>query len=594
MRTKILLLCLSCTLFALLVQTFFFQYSASAINSRQERESSRNSLESMRDEIYTWIRSYENVLIKIYNQKDFCRDLGGLATIVELQERNTRMANNFVMNIFDPSQNINALYIYDMEDRLVNNYRFASTPHNNYPEDIYSDPEANNARIVNEYVRSDKRTMLVSSYFNTSRKKDIIRFVLKIYGNNATRKIGYLVCDVDSNSLLDILEKYVYSDRQVVWLQPAGDRPALVSGFPQGKQKEFFDEVVGKIRENSWVVGSDRELKPVKGIAFFGIAQKKYNLIASSMTPQYLLEESQTVLTRNLVIIAILMIHVSVVSATLIANTLTNPLQGMVRSLQRIKNGETEIRLTGLASDEIGTLGLTINEMLDRIQNLVAQEFHVRLLLKQAEYKALQAQVNPHFLYNSLDTMSSMAASQSCEIVSTLCRAMSNVFRYSIDMKEAVASIGDEIVHLKNYMFIMNVRTQNSIEFEILIDRALLAEKVPRLTLQPLVENALNHGLKNKRGQKKIVLEAASSGNDILLSVSDNGIGMDAEEINRQLTSDPETVLEKSASIGLANINARIALLFGESYGIAVKSTKGEGSRVTLRIPRKTGEALPT
>jgi len=309
-------------------------------------------------------------------------------------------------------------------------------------------------------------------------------------------------------------------------------------------------------------------------------------LTAWSLVPQELLEESQNVLSRNMLVIALLVILVAVASVLLIARSLTMPLAGMMVSLRRIKDGETDLRLTGLKSDEIGVLGQSVNEMLDRIQELIALEYNAELQLKHAEYKALQAQVNPHFLYNTLDTMGSIAKAQNVPTVATMCHAMSNLFRYSLDMKDPLSTLGNEIVHLKNYLYVMNVRTGNSLEVDIEIDRNLLAEQVPRLCLQPLVENSVNHGLKNKRGAKKIQIRVETDGQTLTLKVHDNGVGMDADEINRQLAADPAAVTEKNGSIGLGNIHARVVLLFGGTFGISVASSPGEGTLVSLTVPR--------
>ncbi|MGA2639564.1 MAG: histidine kinase [Spirochaetia bacterium] len=588
MRTRILALCLSCTLLALFLQTLFFQYSASSIISQQERDASRSSLLRMQDELYGWIKSYENNLIKIYNQAAFSRELGSQLAGNDPPAGNSRAAYTMALTAFDPSQGVNALYIYGMDNRLLSYYRSASTPRYKYPEDIYADPVSSNARVVSEYAHSDDRVMLVSSYHNTSRDRDVIRFVLKIYTNNVTRKIGYIVCDVDTNSFMRIIGKYVYSERQIVWLQPRGDRPALRYGRLEGRQKEYFDVVSTRILENGW---SEHDGRTIRDSVFLEIPQQKYNLTSYSLTPQYLLEESQKVLTRNMLIIALIVVTVAVISAILITRSLSTPLTRIVRSLKEIKSGRMDLRLSGLRSDEIGTLGRAINEMLDQIQELMGQQYNAKLLLKQAEYKALQAQVNPHFLYNTLETMSSVAAAQKCHTVSTLCQAMSNIFRYSMDMQDPLSTVGNEIVHLKNYMYVMNVRTQNGIELEIDIDQDLLGEKVPRLSLQPLVENAISHGLVNKRGAKRIVIEGAAQNGDMVLSITDNGVGMDAERINRGLREEDAAAFGRSTSIGLANINARIRLLFGEAYGISVRSRLQEGSTVTLRVPRMGKEA---
>ncbi len=583
MRSKMLALCLSCSLLALCAQAAFFQSTAASMLYERERESSRRLLQSMQDELYMWVKSYENDLIKVYNRADFIRDLAGGTPRQALRSKYRRIAYDLAFSVFDPAQEVNAVYIYDAGYDLVSSYRSASTPKFNYPEDIYEDRRAYNADIVSAYVRSDRRVMLVSSYYNSSRQKDVMRFALKIYGNDLKTKIGYIVCDVDSGGFLRIVEKYAFSRGQVLWLQPSGDRPAFRYGSPLGRGAAYYDEAVRGIEagDRKGQGGSSR-----RGSVLFDIPQEKYDLTAYSLTPQYLLEESQRALARNLLVIALLVVAVAAVSAALLALSLTKPLMRMSRSLKRIRDGETGLRLEGLKSDEIGELGRAVNDMLDRIQGLIAEEYDAKLLLRQAEYKALQAQVNPHFLYNSLDTMSGLALSRGCDDVSALCRALSNIFRYSIDMKDDLATVASEIVNVKNYMYVMNARAGHGIRLDIRVDTGLLGEKVPRLSLQPLVENALLHGLKNKRGDKSVIVEGRSENGRMELSVVDNGVGMDARELEVSFSGGAGEALAQDSSIGLRNIDARIKLLFGEGYGVSVESEPGAGFRVSFAVPR--------
>jgi sensor histidine kinase YesM len=583
MRTKILVFFTASTLFALILQAVLFQKTSSVLIYNQGKEASLNSLQNMQDDIYTFIKSIENSIIEVYNQKEFIGDLAGGMENSTLKIKYSRVAYDMALSVFESSQNINALYIYDMKDNLISSYRHATTPMYTYPDNIYINGKNNNADIVRQYAKSDNKVMLVSSYYNNNRKKNIIRFVLKIYANNSDRRIGYIVCDTDEKNFLKRVEKYAYSDEQIVWLQPKGDRPVIQIGNLTGTKKDYYLKAVSLISTNT---GPLENSVNTKGSVSFEILQKKYNLAAFSLTPQILLEQSQRVLTRNLMVIAILIIIVFVIVSIVISQSLTTPLKHMVDTIVNIKNGDTLLRVSNLKNDEIGKLGEEFNEMLDQIQNLIMKEYQDKLLLDHAEYKALQAQVNPHFLYNTLETMSSIAASQQCNTVSSLCKALSNIFRYSIDMKDSLSTIEREIIHIKNYMYVMNVRLQNSIDFDVNIDNSLLSESVPIISIQPLVENSILHGLKDKRGDKKIKIEVKGSEESIEISVIDNGIGMDAEVINSQIKISEFEVLEKSASIGLCNINARVKLLFGENYGVIVNSIVGEGSKVSLCVPR--------
>jgi sensor histidine kinase YesM len=534
-----------------------------------------------------WIKSYENDLIKIYNNVDFIDDLsstrGPRGTTANLRDRYGKVAYDLALMVFDAAQQVSALYVYGSNDNLLSSYRSTSTPLSNYPEDIYSDRVAYNADVVSSYVLSDRRQMLVSSYFNQSRKRDIVRFVLKIYGKNASRKIGYVVCDVDSGSFSRIVEKYLLSDDQIVWLQPPGDRPVLHIGEPSDKQMKYYEDTATAIAQGH-VPGE--EVATLRGSVLFGIPQHNYKLFAFSIIPNSVLQEGQQALARNLIFIALLVLVVAAIGAAMVAATLTRPLTRICGTLERIRDGNRELRLDGLQNDEIGELGQAVNEMLDRIQALIVEEYDAKLLLKQAEYKALQAQVNPHFLYNSLDTMAGISLSQGCPEIGSLCYALSNMFRYAIDAKESLATVRSEIVNVKNYMYVMNARMNGQIVLDINVDRGILGESVPRLCLQPLVENSLLHGLRDKRGQKRLVITGEARGDEILLAVEDNGVGMGEREIERALSGNAKETLEGGASIGLRNIDCRIKLLFSEEYGIKIDSTPGMGCTVSMIIPR--------
>jgi sensor histidine kinase YesM len=185
--------------------------------------------------------------------------------------------------------------------------------------------------------------------------------------------------------------------------------------------------------------------------------------------------------------------------------------------------------------------------------------------------------------------MGGIAASQNCPIVVTLCKALSNIFRYNLNMEDSFATLEDEILHIKSYMYVMNVRMNGSILLDYRIDSALFRIKIPRLSIQPLVENAIQHGLKNTRREKKIQIGAERKKQMLLIWVWDNGVGMDADAMNRRLHILDRDVLQRGSSIGIDNINARIRLLYGANYGVLVESAIGEGSRVSICIPINEG-----
>ncbi len=580
MHMKILALCLGCAMVALILQTFLFQQASSDLIYTQSKEEMEKSLQNLQDDVYSLIKTIESGMIDIYNEDDFVRDLKSGKDAEEMREEYYRLAFNLGTGSFDSSSAVVALYLYNMDHEIISTYRRAVTPKHNYPTDIYEEGAAEGAQKVKEYVESDNAVTLITSYYNPYREKNILRFVLKIYTSGSkSQKIGYVVCDTDIKVIQYLMEKYWVNDDAFLWLQPEGDVPVYQMGNLENQDEERFLTLEKSIEEG----GQDaRRLFSNSDRVFFKVAQDKYNLSAYALMPQSLLRENQKTLTRNLLLIAGMVIVLAMLISAFISRTLSRPLERMTGTVKQIRDGDTQLRIQNCKEDELGELGRSFNEMLDRIENLVSREYEAKLMLKQAEYNALQAQINPHFLYNTLDTMSSIADIRGCPEVSALSQSLSNIFRYSLDMKNPFSTVAGEIVHLKNYIYVMNVRKQEEVEYVFDVEDSILKSTMPRISIQPLVENALTHGLRGSRRKKRIVITAKREGENLVISVEDNGIGIPEEERQELLNPDRKN---HTKSIGLNNIHSRMKILYGEAYGVTIESKIGEGTKVSLVIP---------
>lgn len=581
LRTKIFIMVLGCVLAALIIQTCLFQNLSSKLIYEQAKEESEQSMQSMQNEIYGLIKGIENNLIEIYMDDELLQSLRKKETIKELQSKFYRKAYDIATDEFETGDDVVSFYLYTMDHQVISTYRRAVTPKHNYASDIYSDPEYTNAEIVKKYVELDNPVMLVSSYYNEYRNKNILRFVMKLYNeSNLQDKIGYVVCDVDTKNLEKIMDKYRIDRTAFMWLQPTGDRPIDTLGDLDAEQTKEYNAL-----EKSIACGKKAENETNSKQEFFRIDQQHYNLTAYSMMPQKVLRQNQRNLTINLLAIALLMICVSMIITGFISSGLTRPLELLMNTIQKIGNGNVQLRAKIVKEDEIGELAQQFNEMLDQMEELKQKEYQTKQLLNRAEYKALQAQVNPHFLYNTLDTMASIAEIRNCPEVSHMSQSLALIFRYSLNMKDPFSTVGNEIVHLKNYIYVMDMRMHDNIQYTFDVDEMTLKSKLPRLSLQPIVENAINHGLRNKRGKKKIGIQIKREQMDLVICIEDNGIGLDTSAINESLRKNELDFVEKGNSIGLHNINARLKMLYGNQYGMHLESMLGEGTKVFMILP---------
>ena len=431
---------------------------------------------------------------------------------------------------------------------------------------------------------------MISGYHNSVAKKDIVRFVLKLHNYDADRNaLGYLVCDINSAAFTSIMAKYVDVEQVCLWLQPLNDRVIAMTGEASESQRRIQKQLA-KVVQSHYKSGELEQ--EYDGNYLIQVSQENYNLEAFVLVSQSLLTATQKTLIRTLLIIMGAMILAIMVIVLFVSQWMTKPVEEMSSTITRIKEGETQLRVQPVGwSQELTTLGTEFNEMLDRMQVMAQEELQHKMLVERTEYKMLQAQINPHFLYNTLDTMSGIANAQNCPMVSGMCHSLSAIFRYSLNMTDELSTVQNEMAHVRNYLYVMDMRNGSTIAYDYQIDSDTLADQMPRICIQPVVENALTHGLRNvRRKDKKLLIRSEHVNENLVITVQDNGAGMDAESMNRLLEQNDMKRVESGISIGILNVNARLKRLFGEKYGLHIESTAGEGTTVTITVPAVSTE----
>jgi two-component system sensor histidine kinase YesM len=264
-----------------------------------------------------------------------------------------------------------------------------------------------------------------------------------------------------------------------------------------------------------------------------------------------------------------------------------------IKKLQDLTTTITKNDLQALVSrenvDEITELGMSFNIMTGKIRELLDSKVREQENLKKAELKALQAQINPHFLYNTLDTIVWMSEANQPKQVIEIVKALSSFFRIALSRGKDWITIRQEIEHVRSYLHIQKIRYRDILDYEIDVDQNILEGTILKLTLQPIVENALYHGIKNKRNGGSIRVRARKAkDNQVLLEVQDDGVGFTPyklDQIRTAFASDSDEILQSESGFGLENVNKRIQLYYGKGYGLSVESQYQEGTRVTVAIP---------
>ena len=290
-------------------------------------------------------------------------------------------------------------------------------------------------------------------------------------------------------------------------------------------------------------------------------------------------------------IIAFVSILVSVIILSYyIPRSMTRPIRRLVEVTQQVAKGDLSVRSDVGTGAEMKVLSDSLNTMIDKINELLEQVTTEQVRLRKAEFELLQAQINPHFLYNTLDAIVWLAESGEQKKVVSMVGSLSEFFRTSLNQGKDVVSIKEELQHVRSYLEIQQVRYQDILSYEINVPEELYPYSIPKITIQPLVENALYHGIKNKRGMGKIAITGYQKEDAFVIQIEDNGIGITKERLEQIRSGIVHRVTTQKEIYGLYNVNERIHLNFGEMYGIQVESIYGEKTMVSVILPHQKHE----
>jgi two-component system sensor histidine kinase YesM len=265
-----------------------------------------------------------------------------------------------------------------------------------------------------------------------------------------------------------------------------------------------------------------------------------------------------------------------------------NPLKNMLKEMGRFREGNLEARMSYHAEDEIGRINREVEGIFTRIRDLIHEVYINRIYNQEATLKMLTSQINPHFLYNTLDSIRWKAIQNRDLEVGDQIEALSELFRHILSPGDDLVTVEQELKHLKIYLYIMNFRYRDRIDYRIFTGKGVGPLRMPKLILQPLVENAILHGIEKRVGEGKIDIRIEREADQLRIVVCDDGPGTDPALINRML-NDGEN---PSRGFALKNINRRLKLYYGEAYGLEFNSVPGQGTTVRIAIP--LGEKMKT
>lgn len=293
---------------------------------------------------------------------------------------------------------------------------------------------------------------------------------------------------------------------------------------------------------------------------------------------------------RPLVFVTLAAVILSGIFASMISRQITSNIKLLMSNIQRISQGDFSRKIIPESHDETGILAERFNDMSEQIQKLIVTVSNEKVLKKnselkalQFEYDSLQAKINPHFLYNTLESINSLAKLKGEEQIADSIYLLGNYLREAISSRKKFVTLEEEIQNIRNYVEIQKLSYGDKISVNFELDEALMEAVVPKLILQPLVENAIVHGIEPKIGNGLIRISASCEGADMRLTVWDNGVGISEKQMENVMEAEES----RHTKVGLMAVHKRIQILYGMDYGVAIQSSRESGTEIAVRLPIK-------
>lgn len=432
------------------------------------------------------------------------------------------------------------------------------------------------------------KTYLGSHYRNyATDNKLVFSLAMPIKSTSDFSTLGYMIVDLDYSYFDALMNDINYSDNSDIMI--VNRDQILYSKYEEkihGPLDDEFRKLLYSEPAGSELFCSGDE---TNFYSFYPIEDTDWKVVSVHSLSSY--TSKSTTIFNFMLMAALFSLAVSIVILVMISSAITRPLNKLASLMENVQNGNFNVRFHPKYHDEVGKLGTSFNYMISYTNSLIDNVYKLQIAEKEAVIFALQSQINPHFLYNTLQMISDFAETGDDEEVSAVCSRLSSIFRYSIDGKSRYVRLGDEVEHVKNYVYIQSIRLNHRFVFSLQIPEECYNIHVPRLILQPLVENSVSHGIYDKLKDGKIVISAILRDSVLHIKITDNGLGIAEEKLTflREALRPGRSPEEfGSKSIGISNVNHRLILSYGPEYGLTIESSPGHGTVITIRIPSQT------
>ncbi|MCF6411531.1 sensor histidine kinase [Pseudalkalibacillus salsuginis] len=475
----------------------------------------------------------------------------------------------FYREIYPYSENIRNIKIYNLDGRVISEadgvHQLEKSPKN--------DPEYTNL------LQREEHSMIVPTTINNT---PVISITSSVISEVTGEVIGFINMVVDATAIEQILDQTSLGDSGIFYIETElGESIFFPTENKKGRAFIANRELIRK-RTSGVIMNQSGTTVTV----FDTVASTGWKVIGQAPVKEIMSDSNEI---RTLIVFTVACsIIFTITLYYFISLRLIRPIRHLKEKMKHASDGDLDVQVNSESMDEIADLSNSFNIMISKIKSLLQQSVEEQKQLTNAEFRALQNQINPHFLYNTLDNIIWMAESKKSNEVIEMTTALSRFFRITLSGEKDWITIENELEHIRSYLVIQKIRYRDILDVSFHINEEILPHKILKLTLQPLIENAIYHGIKNKRGKGLIIIKGDFDfDGNIRIEIIDNGKGIKEERLHeiQERLARGLPMSGGNSGIGMYNVQQRIQLFFGQQYGLDVNSRYGEGTIITLTIP---------
>lgn len=559
------------TILIIALTAYYLAFDSLENNSK---EYTSQLISQINDYIDSYVGNMENISHVVFYNSDLREYLADGSHDPEKNKELEKKINNLMSSILSSRKDINSIVVFGDDNKVISE---KVETHLNKNIDVKQQSWYTNA------LKATGNAVISSSHVQNvfeNEYKWVVSLSRSIRSYDNGKNIGVMLVDLNFNIISGMCSNIKLGNRGYIFIV---DSEGNIVYHPRQQliysklKTENIDRVL-KTANGSFIIDEqgEKRIYTVKTSDYTGWKTVGVTYVDELVSNKKLMQLYYFSGGMVCLLIAIIL-------AVFLSRRISKPIKVLEVSMNEAEKGNFDIKVDIGSSDEIGELSKAFNIMIVKIKELMLQNVHEQEQKRKSELKALQAQINPHFLYNTLDSIIWMAEGKKNDEVVMMTSALARLFRLSISKGEEIITIRNEIEHIKSYLTIQKIRYKDKMDFEIEVDENIMKYKTLKILLQPLVENSIYHGIKNKIGTGIIKIVGKEDGENILLQVVDNGVGMSSEELENILKSTGRS--EAGSGVGVRNVNERIKLYFGEKYGIEFESRPDEGTTANIWLP---------